>query len=94
MAKKQIIRITESDLKRVIKESVNKILKEDFQSKFEYYTDILDAYYNKMKDGVMLSNDQMKQIEEIYDFLTDTYAYDDDTHYQYINMARELLNFD
>jgi hypothetical protein len=31
MAKKQIIRLTEGDLHRIIKESVNKILKEDYQ---------------------------------------------------------------
>ena len=29
--KKQVIRLTESDLHQIIKESVNKILKEDFQ---------------------------------------------------------------
>jgi len=31
MAKKQVIRLTEGDLQQIIKESVNKILKEDFQ---------------------------------------------------------------
>lgn len=32
MAKKQIIRLTESDLHRIIKESANKILKEDLDN--------------------------------------------------------------
>lgn len=89
---KRTIRLTESNLHKIIKESVTKILKEDFNDKFRHCTDILDTYYNKYYDGFTLSNNQIKQIEEIYEFLKDTYAYDDETHYQYLNMAKELLS--
>ena len=39
MAKKQVIRVTESDLHRIIKESVNKILTESNEIKHRYWID-------------------------------------------------------
>jgi hypothetical protein len=42
MAKKQIIRLTEGDLHNIIKESVNKILKENFET--EAFSDIYQPH--------------------------------------------------
>lgn len=97
---KKTIKLTESELKHIIKESVNRILFENkpsntFDKKYEYLTDILDRYYNAVfAEKQTLSIEQKKQIKEIYDFLTDTYAHDNPYHKQWIEMAEELLNLD
>lgn len=39
--KKQIIRLTESDLHRIVKESVKKVLKEGINDKLQFITDIV-----------------------------------------------------
>ena len=92
--KKQIIRLTEGDLHRIIKESVNNILKEtnNFNKKYEYLTDLLDTYENMVYDGISLSNDQIYQIEEIYNFLLQTNANDNVLHNEWIKVAERLLD--
>ena len=44
---KQVIRLTESDLHRIVKESVNKILKEEFGD----WRDAYDAYMDYLPAG-------------------------------------------
>lgn len=97
---KKVIKLTESELKYVIKESVNRILFENkfsntFDKKYEYLTDILDRYYNAVfAEKQSLSIEQKKQIKEIYDFLVQTNAHDNPNHDEWIEMAEELLNLD
>ena len=53
MNKKQVIRLTESDLHRIVKESVNRILKEDVLGNDWYEKDlkmITDEEYNDRID--------------------------------------------
>ena len=97
---KKTIKLTESELKHIIKESVNRILFENkfsstFDKKYEYLTDILDRYYNAVfAEKQTLSIEQKKQIKEIYDFLVQTNAHDNPNHDEWIEMAEELLNLD
>ena len=95
MANKQNIRLIESDLNRIIKESVNKVLKENlknnFTQKYEYLTDLLDMYENMVSDGNSLSNEQLSQIEEIYDFLLQTNSNDNAFQNEWIEVAERLL---
>lgn len=92
---KHIIRINETELNNIIKESVRKLLKENtlnnFNNKYEYLTDLLDRYRNMVSDGITLSNNQISQIEEIYDFLLQTNSQDNLIHDNWIEIAKSLL---
>ena len=58
MEKKQVIRLTESDLHRIIKESVKKIVKESkYDGDFPY-----DYYYSD--EGFLMDEDILEQLED------------------------------
>lgn len=59
MNKKQVIRLTESDLHRIVKESVNRILKEDEGNRLPYPYD----EYNEFDRG-MFGDEE----DEYYDY--------------------------
>lgn len=67
MNKKQVIRLTESDLHRIIKESVNRILKEDEGNRLPYPYD----EYNEFDRG-MFGDEE----DEYYDYAQRFYAGD------------------
>lgn len=90
---KKTIKITESDIHKIVSETVKRLLPEAYQDKYEHATDALDFYANKVHDGHVLSNDQLQHIQEIYDFLKDTNANDNYELMTYwLPMAKNLLN--
>jgi hypothetical protein len=69
MAKKQVIRLTESDLRKVIKESVNKLLMENHP-----FNSVIDKCDNNLNSVVF---DLKSQIKELYSTLIASFREND-----------------
>ena len=71
MAKK-LVRLTESDLHNIIKESVNKVLNEISYNKAKdaYYTSY-DNYVNDLIKGKKPSERKRKQVDNLYNHMND-----------------------
>ena len=90
---KRTIRLSENKLHNIIKESVKRVLREAYEDKISHINDAFDFYANKVSDGQQLSNEQLAQIQEMYDFLNDTNAHDNVLVTDYlIPMAQNFLN--
>lgn len=90
---KRTIRLSENKLHNIIKESVKLVLREAYEDKISHIDDAFDFYANKVSDGQQLSNEQLAQIQEMYDFLNDTNAHDNVLVTDYlIPMAQNFLN--
>jgi hypothetical protein len=70
--KKQIIRLTEEDLNNIVNQTVNRIIKENEEHKFDYVSDILNA---SSVDGcsINMSNGYGEGEVEIYGENTDMF---------------------
>lgn len=75
----------------IIRESVKRALKENYATKYEHFTDILDYYGDKISDGHTLSREQKEQIGEILDWLEQTNAHDNPAVDEWIRLAQELI---
>lgn len=62
MNKKQVIRLTESDLHRIVKESVNKVLMED--TKAQRTDDIVDEAYKPL--GTKYSDEHISEVTNAF----------------------------
>ena len=90
---KKTIRLSENKLHNIIKESVKLVLREAYEDKISHINDAFDFYANKVSCGQKLSEEQLAQIQEMYDFLIDTNAHDNELVTDYlIPMAQNFLN--
>ena len=89
---KQRIRLTDSQLYNIVNESVKRLISEKFEYIYDDYTDILDMYYNQVMDGKPLSGEQIRQVEEIRDYLIDHDANDNIYLPTWIRLADDLAN--
>lgn len=80
-------------LNRLIKENIKLVLREAYEDKISHINDAFDFYANKVSCGQKLSEEQLAQIQEMYDFLIDTNAHDNELVTDYlIPMAQNFLN--
>ena len=80
-------------LNRLIKENIKRALREAYEDKISHINDAFDFYANKVSSGQELSDEQLAQIQEMYDFLNDTNAHDNVLVTDYlIPMAQNFLN--
>lgn len=66
-------------------------VRESFETKLHYLTDVLDQYSNMVSDGKRLSPQQKEQVEEILDWMTEHNSNDNPAMDDYIGLAQELL---
>ncbi len=87
MSKKQVIKLTESDLHNIIKESVNKILVEN-----KHYDSVMYKCNDNLKSVVYnLGN----KIKNLYSSLVDSFHDNDRELYsKAMNLYNELINYD
>ena len=76
--KKKLIRLTESDLHRIVKESVNRVLKEDFNH--DQYVQLVQGAYDKVAEATNLISEASSMVQS-----EGTY------HIGYLNKAYKAL---
>lgn len=59
--KKKLIRLTESDLQRIVKESVNRVLKEDFNH--DQYVQLVQGAYDKVAEATDLIREASSMVQ-------------------------------
>lgn len=76
----------------IISESINKVLNEAFEEKYENAIDTVEYYLSLCTNGHQLSQQQAEQLSEIVEWLKETDANDNPSTPQWIEAAEELLS--
>jgi len=82
----------EMNINDIVSESINRILKESFDTKYENAIDTIEYYLNMCSDGHQLSQQQCEQLSSIVDWLKETDANDNPSTPEWIEAAEEILN--
>lgn len=80
------------NIDNIVNESINKVLNESFDTKYENAIDTVEYYLNMCADGHQLSDEQAEQLTGIVEWLKETDAGDNPTTPEWIEAAEELLN--
>lgn len=68
-----------------------RVIRESYQDTYDYYTDLIDQYYNMMEDGHILSGYQLRQVSEVREWLASTNTHDNPYTDNWIKMATEII---
>jgi DNA-binding winged helix-turn-helix (wHTH) protein len=82
----------EMNINNIANETVNRTLRESFETKYENAIDTIEYYLNMCSDGHQLSQQQCEQLSNIVDWLKETDANDNPSTPEWIEAAEELLN--
>ena len=87
MNKKQIVRLTESDIHRIVKESVNKILREGWELDYDD-----NGYITNLPDDVAEWGAKCQQLGSELSTLCGKYRYENEELYQMLRSLALQLN--
>ena len=82
----------EMNINNIVNETISRILKESFETKYENAINTIEYYLNMCSDGHQLSNEQVEQLSNIVDWLKETDANDNPSTPEWIKAAEEILN--
>jgi DNA-binding winged helix-turn-helix (wHTH) protein len=82
----------EMNINNIANETVNRTLRESFETKYENAIDTIEYYLNMCSDGHQLSQQQCEQLSNIVDWLKETDANDNPSTPEWIKAAEEILN--
>ena len=82
----------EMNISNIVNETINRMLRESFETKYENAIDTIEYYLNMCSDGHQLSQQQCEQLSSIVDWLKETDANDNPSTPEWIEAAEELLN--
>lgn len=82
----------EMNISNIVNETINRMLRESFETKYENAIDTIEYYLNMCSDGHQLSQQQCEQLSNIVDWLKETDANDNPSTPEWIEAAEEILN--
>ena len=82
----------EMNINNIVNETINRMLRESFETKYENAIDTIEYYLNMCSDGHQLSQQQCEQLSSIVDWLKETDANDNLSTPEWIEAAEEILN--
>lgn len=82
----------EMNINNIANETVNRTLRESFETKYGNAIDTIEYYLNMCSDGHQLSQQQYEQLSNIVNWLKETDANDNPSTPEWIEAAENLLN--